>query len=92
MRSIFVALAIASGLAFATGKGEARDETRAMTLYTCACEDGNALGCKMLGMAYQEGHGVAASAEHAASLFQKACELGDQEACRLVGGKRRVAI
>jgi hypothetical protein len=72
--------------------GEARSETRATELFTCACEDGSALGCKLLGAAYQEGRGVAANRERAASFFQKACELGDEQACQLLGVKRRVAI
>ncbi|GAA7783949.1 hypothetical protein HpMS113_07460 [Helicobacter pylori] len=55
--------------------------TKAVYLYSRACELKDGWGCSFLGVLYYNGDGVKQDSKKAAALFEKACKLGDQKAC-----------
>jgi TPR repeat protein len=66
---------------YADGRGVAKDERRAATLYEKACTGGNAVGCYNLGVFYADGRGVPKDAKRAAALFKQSCQAGISEGC-----------
>ena len=50
--------------------------SRAVTLYTQACDGGDAAGCTNLGSSYYHGTGVMKDPSRAASLYKQAGEGG----------------
>jgi TPR repeat protein len=66
---------------YADGRGVAKDERRAATLYEKACTVGLAEGCYNLGTLYTAGLGVTKDEGRAASLYEMACKGGDPLAC-----------
>jgi len=70
-----LAAAIDRGAVKATGDGEAS------SLFTRACEAGNAAACANLGSLYERGRGVPADLTRAAAAYAKACKAGVGSAC-----------
>jgi TPR repeat protein len=67
------------------GDGVAKDEARAVELYTRACEGGEVVACSDLGLMAKEGRGRPKSASSAGDLFKKACEAGALAGCANLG-------
>jgi uncharacterized protein len=65
------------------GSGVAKDEAKAISLLTQACDAGVAAGCYNLGVLHA-GRGVARSVA-AVRLFDKSCALGEAAACQALG-------
>ena len=57
----------------------------AETLYQNLCDDGDMLGCDLLGQMYRDGVGVTQDLERAASLFQRACDGLSMVSCSRLG-------
>ena len=60
---------------YASGRGVARDETRATALYEHACEMRDPPACVFAGRMYEFAHGVAEDDFRAARLYARACDL-----------------
>jgi uncharacterized protein len=75
-----------AALAFELRKpGPASDPTRAVKLFTAACEAKVGSGCTGLGEMTEQGQGGLTRGP-AKELFAKACELGEEVACKKSGG------
>ena len=57
----------------------------AESLYQQLCDDGDMLGCDLLGMMYRDGEGVTQNFAAAADLFQKACNGLRMVSCSRLG-------
>ena len=57
----------------------------AETLYQNLCDDGDMLGCDLLGQMYRDGVDVTQDLERAASLFQRACDGLSMVSCSRLG-------
>jgi TPR repeat protein len=66
---------------YAMGRGEARDEARAVTLYAQACEMKDAPACVFEGQMHEYAHGVPKDDARAAALYGRACDLGWLAGC-----------
>jgi hypothetical protein len=65
---------------YATGRGVAKDEARAVQLYQAAADQGLAAAQRNLGAMYAYGEGVAKDEARAAELYQAAADQGDADA------------
>ena len=54
-------------------------------LYQQLCDDGEMLGCNLLGVMYRDGVGVTQNLARAADLFQQACDGDMMESCSRLG-------
>ena len=69
------------------GKGVAKDERRAETLLTNACDRGSAWACSEMGVLLAEGgQGVPSTRRVPARFLKKACDGGYAEACARADG------
>jgi hypothetical protein len=66
---------------YASGRGVARDGTKALDLATKACADGAAIGCTVLAGIYDRGMGVTADRARGTRLYERACNAGDALGC-----------
>ena len=57
----------------------------AESLYQQLCDDGDMLGCDLLGMMYRDGEGVTQNLAAAADLFRKACDGFKMVSCSRLG-------
>jgi TPR repeat protein len=71
------------GNQFAEGQAayQARDFTKAASLFERACRDGEARACTSLGSMALNGETGRADASWARALYEKACQGGDAEGC-----------
>ncbi len=77
---------VALGFMLRNGKGVAKDEARAFTVFSQACDAGAMGGCLGLGLMYETGAGgVARDDAHAAALFKQACDAADSAGCSDLG-------
>jgi hypothetical protein len=53
----------------------------AITLFTKACNEGNAKGCLNLGSMYEHGEGVAQNKYEASTLYAQACRAHEALGC-----------
>ena len=74
-----------SALCTRRGQGVAVDYSRAVALYSQACNSGYVEGCVNLGDMYEDGQGVTQNDPWAAVLFSKACDAGSAEGCDRLG-------
>ncbi|MFT3767571.1 MAG: protein kinase [Minicystis sp.] len=65
----------------AAALAERKDTAKAATLYTKACDHGDAPACSGLGVLHELGAGVARDRTRAASYYDKACSSGDALGC-----------
>jgi TPR repeat protein len=70
---------------YAEGKIVAKDEVRALDLYTRGCNAGDTRGCYSKGVLHDQGRGAAMSATTAAPAYQMACDGGVSMACTDLG-------
>jgi TPR repeat protein len=63
------------------GEIVAQNYTKAVELFTKACDGGHTVGCNNLGVSYHEGKGVVQNDTKAIELFTKACNGGDELGC-----------
>lgn len=61
------------------------DFTKANELWEKACNNGNTLGCYMLGVIYFDGKGIKQDYSKAKDLFEKACTGGVFQGCNNLG-------
>jgi TPR repeat protein len=73
------------GYKYDTGQGVSIDKSRAVQLYTDACNGGAATGCHNLGLLYYNGEGVPQNKAAAAQLFIRACDEGYADDCNHLG-------
>jgi TPR repeat protein len=66
-----------------------KDETKAATLFTKACEAANGAGCTDLGNMYVSGTVVSKDETRAVALYTKACDAGDGPGCSNLGSMYR---
>ena len=66
---------------YAFGRGVARDEPRAVTLYAHACDLGDAPACVFAGQMHEYAHGVPKDDALAARLYERACDLSWPAGC-----------
>ncbi len=69
------------GVAYASGKGVAKDKAIAADHYRLACSGNDRLGCFALGMALHQGDGIPRDYAAAAAAYTKACSAGSGQAC-----------
>ncbi len=69
------------GVMYEFGRGVARDEQKAVVLYTRACRDNNARACVSLGRMMELGTAARADIAGATTMYDSACRSGDQEGC-----------
>jgi hypothetical protein len=75
------------------GDGVAKDYSRAATLESKACDEGDALSCTTLGILYSAGEGVGKDNEKARQLLIKGCSMGDQTGCdQLKNGQTKPGV
>ncbi|MCX6075550.1 MAG: tetratricopeptide repeat protein [Campylobacterales bacterium] len=72
-------------LADAAAQYKNGNEIKACELYSKACDDGNANGCRRLGTLYSNGEGVRKDKKKASELYGKACNSGDNNGCWMLG-------
>ncbi|WP_334082433.1 tetratricopeptide repeat protein, partial [Helicobacter typhlonius] len=71
---------------YAYGRGVMTDYTKAVELYTQACNMDNRVGCYNLGLLYDEGYkGVRQDYFKARELYAKSCDMGNGSACFSLG-------
>ncbi len=76
------------GLAMITAHGDdgvQKDETKALELFTKACDGSHAKACYELGKSYLAGRGAQQDNVKARKLFNKACDAGSNGACYNLG-------
>jgi TPR repeat protein len=66
---------------YSDARGVARSATRALDLWTEACDGADPMACVELGRLYASGRGVRADRDHALALYKKACEVGMTMGC-----------
>ncbi len=66
---------------YAFGRGVAKDEARATTLYELACAMKDPSACVFAGQMYEYGHGVPADAAKATKLYTEACDVSWAGGC-----------
>jgi hypothetical protein len=59
---------------YSTGRGVARSDARAVTLFENACAKGTGAACSGLGSMVEQGRGIASDPRRAAGLFRQVCE------------------
>lgn len=84
-KHVTAAKAAVTTSAFAQGLGVAKDEARAVALYTKACNEGADSSCVYLGTLFERGSMVGKDEARAAALFTKACDGGNPLGCRRLG-------
>jgi len=62
-----------------------QDYPRAVTLFSKACDAGNAYGCSNLGDMYLNGERVAEDNSQALMLYSRACDTGSAAGCSSIG-------
>ncbi len=62
-----------------------KNYTEAITLFTKACEQGNAKACFNLGSMYENGEGTAQNKYQASTLYAQACRAKESLACSNMG-------
>ena len=67
------------GLCYFTGDGTAKDEAKAVAIWTNAAEHGSVESLRYLGIANATGRGIAKDKQKAYQCFVKAAQLGDEE-------------
>jgi len=60
---------------------EQKKYSDAITLFTKACDEGNAKGCLNLGSMYEYGEGIAQNKYKASSLYAQACRAHEALGC-----------
>ena len=80
----------ALGTKFLNGRGVARDERRAFSLFSKGCDGGDAGSCNDLATLYGAGVGVARDTSRAASLMMKSCYHRFVIACYNLGESYRI--
>lgn len=80
----------ALGIKFLYGRGVARDERRAFSLFSKGCDGGGAGSCNDLATLYGMGVGVARDPSRAASLMTKSCYRRFVIACYNLGESYRI--
>lgn len=70
-------------LAYESGDGVAKDETKAAAFAKLSCDQGDAMGCFMFGNHLRDGSGVARSASDAKLAYKRGCKLGLDLACEM---------
>lgn len=73
------------GFMYARGDGVAKDYSRAIALFSKACDARNAEGCAGLGAMYLFGLGVTKDDLRAKALFSKGCDQAIAISCRDLG-------
>ncbi|TYP94265.1 MULTISPECIES: toll/interleukin-1 receptor domain-containing protein [Nitrosomonas] len=73
------------GLMYASGRGVAKNEAKAVEWYRKAAEQGNATAQNSLGVMYEEGRGVVQDDTIAMEWYRKAAEQGDAWAQTYIG-------
>jgi TPR repeat protein len=63
------------------GEGVAKNYLESATLYSKACDNGDAGGCSNLGNLYLNGWGVGKDAGKAKEFLNKGCSMGNQFGC-----------
>jgi TPR repeat protein len=58
-----------------------QDYSQAATLYSKACNEGDAEGCSDIGNLYRFGVGVAKDSAKAKELLKRSCDEGSQRGC-----------
>ena len=74
-----------SGSACATLASQSQDDSRALELYTRACNLGHARGCYSMGIFYDTGRGTVTNNARAAYGYEQACDAGVSMACTDLG-------
>jgi len=72
------------GNMYLAGYGVSQDVSRAISLYTKACNESSA-GCVNLGILYNRGNGVIQDHLKAAMLYSKACDGDSADGCYFLG-------
>jgi TPR repeat protein len=68
---------------------DAKDFTRAATLFQTACEKGIANACMNLAVQYMTGSGVTADPPRGLAMFERGCTLGNADSCANAAIARR---
>ncbi len=63
------------------GMGVAKNESKAVDLYTKSCDAGNAGACDALATIYEAGKVVKKDMKKAVPLFEKGCKIGSGDSC-----------
>jgi len=66
---------------YSFGEGVSEDDKKATSLYSTACDLGNAIGCNNAGMRLEDGKGATKDLVRAASLYQKSCDKALPAGC-----------
>jgi hypothetical protein len=66
---------------YARGAGVARDDQRAVALYSKACDAGVSHGCSNLGQMFLQGRAVHKDVDRGKELLRKGCSMGDRRGC-----------
>jgi len=73
------------GKLYGNGRGVAKDESRAVSLYQKACDAAYVPACVSLAFALRSGKVAPKDESRAAGLFKKACESGNESGCNGLG-------